>query len=76
MWSLIPGPVKAALAAFGGVLLAFLTGGLWGKRKERQARKVKSVQDVLDAKEIEDEIRDMDAEERRRRLDADWMRDD
>lgn len=75
MWSLIPGPVKAALGFFGGILLAFLTGGLWGWRKQRQARKVKSVQDVLDAKETEDEIQNLPADERRRRLDG-WMRDD
>lgn len=75
MWSLIPGPVKAALVTFGGILLAFLTGGLWGKRKERQARKVKSVQDVLEAKETENEIQNLPPDERRRRLDG-WMRDD
>lgn len=75
MWSLIPSEIKAIAVAFGAVVMAFITGAARGRYKQRQAAKVKSVQDVLDAKETEDEIQNLPADERRRRLDG-WMRDD
>lgn len=72
MWSLIPGPVKAALAAFGAILSAFFFGHLRGKAKQRERAKAKAhaarLRNIEEAREQADEIENLDDSDYRRQL--------
>jgi|GEM_PF-2742585 len=74
IWAVLPRPVKVLLAAIAAVLTAYVAGRNKGSKDERDRRAKADANAIQNRKDVDDEVRNLPADDLDRRLDK-WMRD-